>query len=324
MSSILKVTYLDQLDEFGVAQSSQINTDTIELRSQNLNERLQVSITAGDPPVTAPVILTGSGDDRILATDSELAFDYVNSGAGNDTLEGRAGNDTLDGGDGNDKLYGGDGTDKLDGNDGNDTLDGGVGNDSLNGSAGDDSIVGGDGNDTIIGGPGKDTVDAGAGDDVLNISTGDTVTSGTGADRINFDLAAGFDPSNPPRINDFVSGEDQIAILGQDGAKLSYDPITKKLLLDGQALIQLDANVVLNQGDLVTSTGVDIPFEATAPVTYKLSGTVYNDTNAPDKNAIEAADTPIAGVKVELFKADAAGKIVGAAIGSDTTDAKGF
>lgn len=213
---------------------------------------------------------------------------------------------------------------------GNDTLVGGdsdVGNDYLFGGDGNDLVSGRAGNDTIIGGAGNDNINGGTGDDVLNIGTGDSVTGGAGSDRINFDLSAGFDASKPPRINDFVSGEDEIAILleeGQDATKLSYDPTAKELLLNGDSLIQLGANVVLSEGDLVTSTGVEIPFEDTAPVTYKISGTVYNDTNLPDSDRIEAADEEMAGVKVELFAADAAGKAVGSAIGSDTTDANGF
>ncbi|MFM2312704.1 MAG: hypothetical protein RLZZ04_1980 [Cyanobacteriota bacterium] len=57
--------------------------------------------------------------------------------------------------------------------------------------------------------------------------------------------------------------------------------------------------------------------------TYKLSGTVYNDTNAPDANGIEPADTTIAGVTVELFNVDAAGNPTGAVIATQTTDATG-
>jgi SdrD B-like domain/RTX calcium-binding nonapeptide repeat (4 copies)/Repeat of unknown function (DUF5648) len=297
MSSVLKVTYPDILDEFGQPASESATGSGEKLKFTSIPDQKAIVVVNTTVPVVPADITTSSRDDQIAAGDNEFANDVVNSGAGNDSVKGRAGNDTLDGGDGND---------------------------SLDGGFGDDSLIGANGNDTIIGGAGNDSVNGGAGDDVLNISTGDSVTGGAGADRINFDLSTGFDPKNPPSITDFASGEDEIAILGQDGAKLSYDPTAKELLLDGQPLIQLDANVVLSEGDLVTSTGVEIPFEETAPVTYKLSGTVYNDTNAPDANAIEPADTPIAGVKVELFAADAAGKAVGAALGSDTTDAKGF
>ncbi|MFM2312703.1 MAG: hypothetical protein RLZZ04_1979, partial [Cyanobacteriota bacterium] len=56
---------------------------------------------------------------------------------------------------------------------------------------------------------------------------------------------------------------------------------------------------------------------------YKLSGTVYNDTNAPGADGIEPADTTIAGVTVELFNVDANGNPTGAAIATQTTDATG-
>lgn len=304
--SVVKI-YYPKPEEIEIAEGKDESTATgANIQINTRDENVEVRTISSDDPVS---INAGAGNDTLVGGDSDFGNDYIFAGGGNDSVLGRGGKDIIDGGDGND------------------TLNGGIGNDSLNGSAGDDSVIGGDGDDTIIGGLGNDNLDGGAGDDVLNISTGDIVTSGAGADTINLNLAAGFDGSNPPRINDFASGEDKIAILGQDGVELRYDPTTKELLGNGQPLIKLD-NVVLSPKDLVQvdSTGneKEIFFEDTAPVTYKLSGTVYNDTNAPDANAIEPADTPIAGVKVELFAADAAGKAVGAALGSDTTDAKGF
>jgi uncharacterized surface anchored protein len=63
--------------------------------------------------------------------------------------------------------------------------------------------------------------------------------------------------------------------------------------------------------------------EEVPPVLYKLSGTVYNDTNAPGADGIEPTDAPIAGVTVELFNVDAAGQPTGSAIATATTDATG-
>jgi uncharacterized surface anchored protein len=63
--------------------------------------------------------------------------------------------------------------------------------------------------------------------------------------------------------------------------------------------------------------------EEVPPVLYKLSGTVYNDTNAPGADGIEPTDAPIAGVTVELFNVDAAGQPTGSAIASAITDATG-
>jgi hypothetical protein len=209
----------------------------------------------------------------------------------------------------------------------NDTITGGdseLGNDTLSGGAGDDLVRGRAGNDIIDGGAGNDNLEGGAGNDILEIGTGDTVSGGAGADTIRLDLSAGFDANNPPVITDLASGEDKIAILGQEDAKLSYDSQTKELLLDGQPIIQLDANVALSPGDLLTSTGENIPFEEPVPILYKLSGTVYNDTNAPGSNAIEATDKPLAGVEVQLFAADANDQPVGTVIATATSNADGF
>ncbi|NJL52270.1 MAG: hypothetical protein HC930_08700, partial [Hydrococcus sp. SU_1_0] len=52
-------------------------------------------------------------------------------------------------------------------------------------------------------------------------------------------------------------------------------------------IIQLEANVELKPGDLLTSGGDEIPF---VEPTYTLSGTVYNDTHAPELNAIDSTD----------------------------------
>ena len=67
------------------------------------------------------------------------------------------------------------------------------------------------------------------------------------------------------------------------------------------------------------STGNDF-LEEVPPVLYALSGTVFDDTNAPDADGIDTTDTPIAGVTVELFNADDLDN----AIASTTTDDAGF
>jgi hypothetical protein len=218
----------------------------------------------------------------------------------------------------NDTLVGGDS--EL----GNDTMSGGDGADFLDGRAGEDRLAGGAGDDELVGGAGGDNLAGEAGNDILEIGSGDTASGGAGADTIRLDLSAGFDANNPPTITDFASGEDKITVSGQGDAKLSYDPETGEILLDGKSILQLEGNVTLSPGDLVDSTGEVIPIEPPASELYKLSGTVYNDTNAPDRNTIEATDKPIAGVKVQLFAADAKGQATGNALDSATTDAKGL
>ena len=76
--------------------------------------------------------------------------------------------------------------------------------DTLNGTAGDDTLFGLAGNDTINGGAGNDTIYGGAGVDLL--------FGGAGNDVFGFNNPnEGID-----KINDFVVGEDKIAI-SRDG-----------------------------------------------------------------------------------------------------------
>ena len=65
--------------------------------------------------------------------------------------------------------------------------------------------------------------------------------------------------------------------------------------------------------------------EKNPPELYKLSGTVYEDTNAPDADGIDRdSDGTISNVPVELFNADDSGLPIGTAIASTTTDTNGF
>ena len=74
---------------------------------------------------------------------------WLDGGAGNDSLTGRDGHDTLAGQAGADRLSGDGGNDVLSGGDGNDTLFGGAGNDTLEGGPGTDSLTGGAGIDWV-------------------------------------------------------------------------------------------------------------------------------------------------------------------------------
>ena len=64
--------------------------------------------------------------------------------------------------------------------------------------------------------------------------------------------------------------------------------------------------------------------EEVPPVLYALSGTVYDDTNEPGNDDIEGSDSPIQGVTLQLFNADADGNPTGEPIASTTTDDAGF
>ncbi len=103
---------------------------------------------------------------------------YIDGGAGNDTIEAGHGGpfgdgDEVHGGAGRDTLTGGGGFDYIYGDGGNDTIWGGKGagdGDYLDGGAGDDVIHAADnGFNTIVGGAGADTMYGGAYDDQFHV-----------------------------------------------------------------------------------------------------------------------------------------------------------
>ena len=102
------------------------------------------TITVQDPHATTE-IYGGDGDDTVKG--SLWVVDYIEGGAGNDSLYGYWGNDTILGGDGNDRI------------------DGGAGDDLIYTGGGDDTIQGGYSNDTIYVGPGTNKIDGGPGTD---------------------------------------------------------------------------------------------------------------------------------------------------------------
>jgi Ca2+-binding RTX toxin-like protein len=161
---------------------------------------------------------TGVGD--FTGTGNGLA-NRIQSGGGNDTLDGGVGIDTMLGGLGNDTYVvdnaddvtteaAGAGTDTvmasvtdtLQGNVENlvltgvgniggtgnglaNTMTGNTGNNALSGAGGDDVILGGLGADTLTGGAGNDTLDGGEGADVLTGDGGnDTYIGGSGDDML--------------------------------------------------------------------------------------------------------------------------------------------
>ena len=114
------------------------------------------------------------------------------------------------------------------------------------------SITGSPFNDSITGGVGSDTIMAGDGDDVLEIGSGDTVYSGAGNDSIRLDLSQDFDRNNPPMMADFASGEDQFSFIGSNDLIDSavFDEQTRTLLIDGEAVAQVENELVLSASDL--------------------------------------------------------------------------
>ena len=117
-------------------------------------------------------------DDHLIGTAD--ASDYLDGGAGNDTIEGLGGYDELTGGAGNDSVSSVGGTggtpfypqSSLYGDQGNDTLISGDATDVLEGGTGDDLLIGGGGDDNLNGDFGADTLDGGTGDDTLTAGDG--------------------------------------------------------------------------------------------------------------------------------------------------------
>jgi Ca2+-binding RTX toxin-like protein len=148
------------------------------------------------------------------------------------TAPGIALNMNIDAGSGNDTISTGDGVDVIQGGDGNDTLSG----------AG--------GGDRIIGDRGSDTDNGGAGDDTLVWNNGD------GSDVMNGD--DGVD-----RIEDNLSGVDDISTLKPDGARLRYDRLNQvPFNLSIASAEAFELNELGGNDTLTTSPGVNIPVVA--------------------------------------------------------------
>ena len=127
----------------------------------------------------------GAGDDVILGTSGA---DFIDAGAGGDTICAMGGADTILAGGGADYVDGGNGADQIFGEGGNDTIFGGSGSDVIDGGGGDDEIFGEAGNDVLNGRTGEDMLDGGPGVDSIRggpqadvIFTGSGATVGTGS-----------------------------------------------------------------------------------------------------------------------------------------------
>ncbi len=147
--------------------------------------------TAGDSYTGIEVLITSPFDDYVFGgaaggavdlsggndvfdnTETQVVSDYVDGGAGNDTMWGGDGVDTLLGSSGDDALNGERGADRLDGGSGADTLSGGDGDDLLDGGTGIDRLSGGNGDDTLIWRDADAPLSGGAGTDTLSIASGD-------------------------------------------------------------------------------------------------------------------------------------------------------
>jgi Ca2+-binding RTX toxin-like protein len=130
---------------------------------------------------------------------------------------------------------------------GNDTISTGDGNDLIQGGDGNDTLNGAGGGDRLVGDRGNDTVNGGAGDDTLVWNNGD------GSDVMNGD--DGVD-----RIEDNLSGGDDVSTLRPDGARIRYDRTNVgQFNLSIASAEAFELNELGGNDTLVTSPGVSIP-----------------------------------------------------------------
>ena len=143
--------------------------------------------------------------------------------------------DYLDGGAGSDTITGGDADENISGGNDDDILSGNYGDDIISGGQGMDVITGGDGADTITGGDGSDTLTGGLGQDIFVYSSrydyGDVITdftAGSGGDLLDFrplfnELGySGADPFGEGWLQLEQSGADLKVNLDRNGGGDSY------------------------------------------------------------------------------------------------------
>jgi Ca2+-binding RTX toxin-like protein len=183
----------------------------------------------------------GEVDNPDTMDEDETVANYVDGGAGNDTINSAGGNDTLMGGAGDDTINGGAGADMIDGGsgalnsmggEGDDTITGGDGNpdadsdtagnqpqynnlvgdggdDMITSGAGNDTLDGGDDDDTLVGGAGRDALTGGAGEDYLDGGAGiDELTGGADDDVFRWghnDVITDFGDGDQVDIRSIVS-----------------------------------------------------------------------------------------------------------------------
>jgi serralysin len=139
--------------------------------------------------VTGIDVFAYDGDDGITIGAGVTLGAYIDSGAGNDYLQGGDGPDTLTSGAGKDRSFGGLGNDRVAGNGGHDKLFGEPGKDRLYGGEGNDTLDGGSSTDRMWGGNGNNTYFGQGQDDYLYARNGlaDVLYGGAGTDHAQID-----------------------------------------------------------------------------------------------------------------------------------------
>jgi Ca2+-binding RTX toxin-like protein len=139
---------------------------------------------------------------------------------------------------------------------------------NIDAGSGTDTISTGDGNDVVLGGDGNDTLNgAGGGDRLVGDRGGDNMNGGAGDDTLVWNNGDGSDVMNGDdgvdRIEDNLSGADDISTLKPDGARIRYDRLNQvpfNLSIASSEVFEL--NTLGGNDSLTTSPGVSIPVVA--------------------------------------------------------------
>ncbi|MBU2982517.1 tandem-95 repeat protein [Lentibacter algarum] len=281
------------------------------------------------------------GGNEVDATDilPNNDTDYVDGGAGNDTILGEDDDDTLIGGDGDDVLDGGIDEDSLIGGNGSDTGLGGQGDDYIDlsgflpepddtdfdptndldyaeGGAGDDTIITGDDDDTIFGGAGNDSIDAGIDEDsVFGGDGSDTIDGGEGDDFID---ASGGTP-----LTDDVDPDpedDRDSVIGGAGNDTIFTGDDDDTITSGQGDDYVDAGI---DDDVVTTgTGSDTVIGGQGNDVINTEGYDYDD--APDSEDLDPdndRDSVVAGAGDDTITTGDDRDTIDGGAGNDVIDA---
>jgi Ca2+-binding RTX toxin-like protein len=180
-----------------------LNTNSAFTWANHAYDILTSHFQPGSDPLSedGKIVFGTSGNDIIARGETSRGSDIVFSGAGDDVIVGYgsggpspAADSAYAAADKADYLDGGAGNDSIEGAGGNDIIYGGAGNDGLLGGAGDDIVYGGSGNDVISSGQGTDLLWGGAGRDVFSYYRNAT-SGGIGEDaRYGVDTIFDFKP----------------------------------------------------------------------------------------------------------------------------------
>jgi Ca2+-binding RTX toxin-like protein len=136
---------------------------------------------------------------------------------------------------------------------------------SVDAGSGNDTISTGDGSDVVLGGDGNDTLNgAGGGDRLVGERGTDTMNGGAGDDTLVWNNGEGSDVMNGDdgvdRIEDNLSGGDDVSTLKPDGARVRYDRTNVgQFNLSIASAEVFELNELGGNDTLVTSPGLTLP-----------------------------------------------------------------